>query len=1124
PKKAELANKQEDGTPEAHQKRNGEQETESDTGIETESETESESTIENSPYHATARTTSSGSSSSSSASGPATPTTPLVIDVTQENVIPKIPPTSILMNRGDNDDNDTVRDLRRASLNNRRVRIRPRSPSGSHNSNSRVEDWVASDAVYDDARSEVSNTPSPIKNILYQHYTPFSQISILSSQPPSVVSSISTMSCYSRPKKIKNLVKAGKNLVQLERYAEAASLFREAYSIKKAQNELDDEEMLEIMFKIGIVLGELGKSAGAERILSRLLAKQRQLLGEEAKPTQLTRHYLGRIYSRQEVWEKASSMYEALWDFRNQILLDADPTGPNADLALRTGQEYGYVMIGLESFDKAAELLTFVHSTSRKLRGEDDMKITVDAGINLGRALRGLGRATEACEVLTPIHGLCTMNLKTEDLVFVRCTYELAASYLDGKMFNECEALARPVWDAIKSSINAQDLDGAVLDLGECLAKALRGLEKNNEARDVYKVVHQAFAKKFGQNHPRAIKATLELSEILLEQEQEYEAQKRLNTTLVACRPITTETITEDITQVAEKLGPLLLKEDAKKSQAADVYGSIFLGEKKFLGVDSTVTLHNGHQYGSLCFELDRLPVAEMVLAEVWDHRKQVLGIKDLETIASGFQLGQVYFMENKYDAAIETHRSILDTRKDIFGQASAEVIESSEVLGTVLLSHQQGLDSGFLLLREALGSKIELYGGESTTLSSAVRLASLSAGHGRFPDAVELFTWVFEVSRTQDSSKMMAMSSTTGLAAAGFQYIQQNHHQGNELHVGEHSATAQSLAEGRQFRHIIRQQFNIQKRVHGTSSRKTVRAGEIVAIGTLVDCLLKRSRIDDELDKVNDWLFARKGGWTLAMRFAIAAAVICQQLKFSELAQALLKWLYRTQKRLLGRFEQDTLVTLAIHHAYHLRNLYKKAKKIPTKDHSAMDPRVLLPRIWPALTRSIGKVLTNMTAGDQRSKFFTTWLPKMMTEWTLYQGYRRERMGRFAKIFMPQMEQFTSKAMSPGTGVDDDVASRIWTVASEELEGDIGADGADWDARADDRATERLRSLGDSLIDLTLAEDGDLDDEVLRSEERAEDKLRDLQRELVSEVVDEERIHAAKDNYEAFEKETDEE
>lgn len=1090
--------------------------------------------------------------------GPATPTLPM-------SPGPEALLTPILVSHGDNDDNETIRDLRRASHKDRRVRIDlPTSPDESSLDDSRIEDWIASSALSDDGGNISFEPPPNAINMPYRFHSPFSQVSILSSQAPSVSSSISSI-CEDEPvpRKIHKLIKMGNNLIRLKKYSEAASLFKDAYNLSKANDEVDNAQIMEIKFKTGVIFGELGKYASAVRVLRDVLNQQ---LGENPKQTQLTKHYLARIYCRREEWREASKMYKPLWDLRKSILRQQGAIPSQVGLALRTGQEYGHALLGHNRFDVAADVLGTVYDRSTKVHGTDDVKITLDTGVNLGRALRCLGKISDASKILIPIHRACAIDLEDAHSLALRCAHELAMVYSDQGNYRECEPLARSVWEIMSKlgepSTPSKNHD-FTLDSAECLATALRGLNRNSEARDMFTIALQGLSEKFGRSHSRTVKVTDQLSDILLELEEEYDAERRMSSALIASRPITHENITEDLTHIAEKLGPLLLKQD-KKADAADVYDSVFVGEKKFLGIDSVLTLTNGHKYGALCLDLKRLPTAETVLVEVWNHRKEILGEKDQESLASGFQLGQAYFMNNNFEAAVAIHQSILDLRAEVFGLVSAEVIESSEVLGTMFTSSTESFEHGFQLLQNALESKKQLYGNQSTTFSSALRLASLSAGHGKFPNAADICSWIFE-NRGGQSAKWKAIANASALTAAGFEFIQQRHLEGNQLvrhavsaitqDLGETSSTARTLAYSQAFllllqrhsregRHILHRQFSLQKRIRGAEHKTSLLAGEVLAIGTLVDSVLKRTKIGEEIDKVHDWLFARKRDWTLAMRFAMAAALICATLKLDEIAKAILSWLHRTQKRLFGRFDRDTLVTLAIHHALHLQRLYKRARKIPTKDHSAIDPRVLVPKIWPSLTRGIGTVLTKMTTGKKRSKFFTTWLPKLMTEWTLYEGYRRERLARLFMAQMPQFEGFQpfeqflssefadnasrrSRARSP----EDDVASRVWTVASSELGDGDDRDAVDGDNSSsidfseiiDERTAERLRSLGDSLLDLTM--ESSKDEESLPrggDEEGAEERLKNLQSELVNEVVNEAGINAAKENYEAFERETD--
>jgi lipopolysaccharide biosynthesis regulator YciM len=1065
----------------------------------------------------------------------------------------------ILTVGGQDDDNETIRDLRRVSLKNRRVRL-DLSATSSNTSCSiyGVDDNAAASILSDESESIAIPCEPEEKVGPYGYHTPFSQISILSSQSPSEVGSISTIGENDLEKKVSRLVRTGNNLIRLKKYSEAASLFREAYNSKKILDQPNDAQMLEIRFKIGILFGELGKYSSAERVLDKLLKIQDGTLGQAAKQTQLSGHYLSRIYARQKKWPEACDIYQLLWAARNSCLHEQAIQGLQTDLALRTGYEYSIALMESNQLSKAREVLNMVYTTSSNVRGPDDVKITLSAGIQLGRALRCLHEYSTACQILKSVQAFCGVDLIEKDTCAVRCAHELSMVYCAQGEFTECEPLARLVWiNKVTPNMSlTHDVSlAADLENTECFATALRKLDKTSEARDIYTSRHKSVSSKLGEDHSRTIKLTEQLTRILLELEDEYEMETRLRSALVASHPITYENVTEDLTHIAERLGPLLLKRE-EKLDAADVYDTIFLGEKKFLGIESVITLENGHQYGSLCFDVNRLAIAETVFSEVWNHRKQVLGEKDLQSISSGFQLGQVYFMNNKHEAALSTHRNILEQRLAVFGQVSAEVIESSEVIGIVLVSNKATFENGFDLLREALNSKKEMFGNELTTMSSAFRLASLSASHGRFSDAAETFTWIFDNSRHHESKKMLATACAAGFSAAGFEYLQQHRKDGNIM-IGrvadlisqgeeETSPQVRTLAygqamllflqrEGTQSRAILHRQFSLQRRFRGSRDRRTILAGEIFAIGSLMDSLLRRTRIDSEVDNINNWLYSQKKDRPMVMIFAMVTCMVCALSQFDELAQVLLKWLYRTQKRLVGRFDRSTMITLAVHHAFHLRGLYKSVKKISTRDHTRTDPRVILRRAWPVLTHSVEKILTGISTDEERSKLFSTWLPKLMTEWTLYEGYRRDRLSR---LFMPGLQgvfmspQFAEdmRSQSQAQPQDDDVASRIWTVASTELidgsgdesEDEDETDSTDLSDITDGRGAESLKSLGESLIELVMASSNDDERVIDASEVRLDARLQDLHTELVSEVISESNISAARENTEAFEKEAE--
>jgi hypothetical protein len=268
----------------------------------------------------------------------------------------------ILVAGGHDDDNETIRDLRRVSLKDRRVRLDfSATLTNTSSSISGLEDRVASSVISNGSESVVVARVLKEKVGPYGYHTPFSQTSIMSSQSPSYVGSISTVGQTDLDRKVYRLVRTGNNLIRLKKYSEAASLFRDAYNAKKAVNQVSDKQTLEIRFKMGILFGELGKYSSAERVLKKLLGIQDEILGQDSKPTQLSRHYLSRIYSSQEKWSEACNVYQVLWVIRKSGLHQQATQGPQTDLALRTGYEYSLALIELKQLPKAKDVLNMVY-------------------------------------------------------------------------------------------------------------------------------------------------------------------------------------------------------------------------------------------------------------------------------------------------------------------------------------------------------------------------------------------------------------------------------------------------------------------------------------------------------------------------------------------------------------------------------------------------------------------------------------------------------------------------------------------------------------------------------------------------------------------------------------------
>ncbi|RDW58115.1 hypothetical protein BP6252_13526 [Coleophoma cylindrospora] len=624
---------------------------------------------------------------------------------------------------------------------------------------------------------------------------------------------------------------------------------------------------------------------------------------------------------------------------------------------------------------------------------------------------------------------------------------------------------------------------------------------------------------------------------------------------------------TLDAFQFAESLGPQLLKlieelekpgrktcpernvidgvkltlAKSEKKHASNIYKLVYNGQKSKLGAESETVLQSGHEYARLCIQINSFVEAEAVSREVWVRRQRVLGLSSPDTLESGFQLGQIYFNTGKYDAALSLHESVYTLRRDIFGLRSEHTIRSAEVYGQILMckkSTNTQIEHGLALLYQTLEIRKDMFGITTDTVMSAFRLATISAISGKFAPSGEMFMWVFEVGVDAISipgdSYYWHLKLVAGFAAAGMAFLDKNNIKGNQLldqvakstaklH-GVESRETQLIAfiqafvlflqrKGRKCKAILRRIFEMRKSSLGSKHPATKAAGIVLAMAVLLECLLSNSRIDRELDEINDWLLDCETGaqeWTFVMRFCGYGAVICTHLGLDSIRKMMLGWLYRTQKRRSGLLSIPTLTTLVLSHGLTLYTIHRrKSKKILPKEGTSRDPRIFARKLWPAAIQAT----TDLLAGVNQMPFFAETLPRFLENSTTWKSFAPTQFtAHFIYMFAPVYQQ-----MAPSN-----IGSRIWTIATESSDTlTIGqndqhkssaASSIDF-ADLDGRASEHLSSLGNSLLNLTLtASVSDLGE--------AQAEIESLQDELVGEFVTEDGIAAAEGNIETLRRE----
>ncbi|KUJ06524.1 uncharacterized protein LY89DRAFT_790394 [Mollisia scopiformis] len=315
-----------------------------------------------------------------------------------------------------------------------------------------------------------------------------------------------------------------------------------------------------------------------------------------------------------------------------------------------------------------------------------------------------------------------------------------------------------------------------------------------------------------------------------------------------------------------------------EKRHAANVYEMIYNGRKGGLGPEEERTLASGHEYACLCLQINYFQQAEVVLKEVWVRRQTVLGVANPQTLQSGFQLGQIFFRTERHDAALDMHQAVYRHRRDLFGAHSMETIQSAEIYGQILMcrdSTEVQVQEGWTLLHQTLEVQKDIYGVTTDTVVSALRLAAITAISGRFRQSGELFAWLYEVGvdsvRKPGQFGYSPAKLAVGFAASGMAFLEGNDSKGNRLleRIGEYSADIYGLASaethliaylhafilflqrrGRRSKSILRRVFEMRKQHLGRRHPGTKAAAIILAMGILLDSLLSKTKINEELDE----------------------------------------------------------------------------------------------------------------------------------------------------------------------------------------------------------------------------------------------------------------------------------
>lgn len=883
----------------------------------------------------------------------------------------------------------------------------------------------------------------------------------------------------SNPRCFKKLIRTGKTLMQLRKYTEALSLFREAFMLKE---QADIEDLWQLEFYLGIILAKMNQFDLAEKMLKNALSTQKEV-HQRGDIKEKTEHFLCRVYSKQSKWKQASALYSALWQKRKKFIIENSTTSSANELAWRTGREYSAVLIEAGEVKEAVRVLQVLCPQIRE--GAKISDRDVPCTLDLARAYRQLDRLSEARHTLQGLNRDELLAFKDSDLLIASRNQELAIVAFQEQNYQEAHDLA----------IAASELRG--LKLGKAnnytiesnlyLAKTKMKLEDLQGARSILEDVKPVAVDHLGIGHAHTISVHLQLAELLVRLAKSNSAEAVLETAFAALHDKTNEKLeNRETLRLAEGLGSLIMNNAAnmkvfkeqkqKLHRATLVYRSMYEGQKRIYGQRSEVCMQTGHRYGRLCI-LSDLPTAECVLHEVWLNRKRELGQKSPATIETSLQLVQVYFLQHKKEAAMTIIGPPHEIDTTLSGNLQCtQTIERTEFLALLCLleSHNGGeIRQNIDTLEKTVEARMQLHGMNENTIAAALRVADLTASRGNLRKSHQLYTAIFGNATNnnqpsvrhglKDNGSMLWLITRSGISSSIMNFLLEERNEGNHMLelIIDHIASQygqdnplyatvsrlQALAlflqrDGQKSTAVLRKLYEETVLTHGAHHKQTRSSSYLLGFTLIANSLISQEAIPHELDKIYD-AHMNISNRSFIIDICLSLALLLVQQHLDNLAIPLLRWNHRVLKRRYGRLSKQSLTSLAIMHAVRVSawKIGRKFGKSCSKEGTRTDPRVFMLDCWDKIFRETAQELSEKT-GDSVSEF-TALLCRKSMKGMMWETYYRDmglRLATSATGGVASLERIVGPFLLWGRGTrpNSPEKSRAWTIKSNDSQESI--------------------------------------------------------------------------------------
>jgi len=453
----------------------------------------------------------------------------------------------------------------------------------------------------------------------------------------------------------------------------------------------------------------------------------------------------------------ASKQYYTSGDIDAGFAAPNHPTfveGPKSALQIEVALD----LEALGRLEEAGRLFCETMEACRRERGSEGGKWVsraVLSGRNFARVLAKQGDAAKAEPLLREVHSYLTASLGPMHPDTLGTAVELGGALKTLGRVKEAVAVFRSVYKIRMTSLgaeNSQTLDAAV-DLSAALnalppppslhlrggsEAALAAQASQNEATHLLSMVLEVRKAQSGDGSLAVLDAAQNLAGAYRRQGLLVEASQRLALVSVAKRDklgATHSSTLDSLVMYAE-----VLMELGKYEEAAARYREAIEGRRRALSDAHPFTLALKHSLAEVLLRLGRPEEAESLLREASSGRALALGDEKPSTLSSRALLADALCDLNRLDEAVVLYSSVLEARRRVLRAQHPSTLETMNNLASTLREKGDVAEAAALYEEAMTGRRAELGDTHPSTLISIHNYAAALTELGKLKEASVLY------------------------------------------------------------------------------------------------------------------------------------------------------------------------------------------------------------------------------------------------------------------------------------------------------------------------------------------------------------------------------------------------